>query len=516
MYPQCLLTLLLSLCCVSVTCFYLPQHLLQESHRDGHFEAASIDLPLDHFNSTDSRTFSNRFWVNTTFYKPGSPVFFYDAGERGVSDSETVLSSTAHPLMRLTEAFQGAAIVWEHRYYGLSSPLPERLNSAQEERQEAYHYLNTEQALEDTIYFASHFKPSGREEHWDTLGPKTTPWIWIGGSYPGQRGAMIRRRNPEVFFASWSSSANVQIRESLPEYYLRISRYLPADCRGVVQAFVRHVDRVLVDGSRLENFRLRWAIARRWSAETYAYWERINFALGAPDGLVASHIRGLIAADWQWEGLGGRMGTTCAAIGAADFHSELTTSAAMDTVLDAIEANDRYFASLSKMRQGFPPDAEAWAYQSCTEYFNFQTSAENDPYNILSSVLTAESIWTDYCERQFPWLSPPSESDISAPVRYAGWDKNVSRVMFTMGLEDPWHDISMVPSEGLVPGSPRQRRMTQVVPACGEVMAGDEVFGLLFESGRHCSDLVPGTEELVKATGLFAEALGAWLPCFWQ
>jgi hypothetical protein len=515
MYPQCLLTLLLSLCCVSVTGIYLAQQLLQESHRDNHFEAAFIGLPLDHTNSTDNRTFSNRFWVNTTFYKRGGPVFFYDAGERGVSDSETVLSSTSHPLMRLTEIFQGIAIVWEHRYYGLSSPFPESLSGTRQERQEAYHYLSTEQALEDTVYFASHFKPESLEEHWDSLGPKTTPWIWIGGSYPGQRGAMIRRRNPDVFFASWSSSANVEIRRSLPEYYLHISRYLPEDCREVVQAFVRHVDRVLVNGSRLEQYRLRWAIARRWSAETYSYWERINFALGAPDGHVASHIRALIAADWQWEGLKGRMGTTCAAISAVNFHSELlTTSAAMDTVLDAIEANNRYFASHSEMRQGFPLDAEAWAYQSCTEYFNFQTSADDDPYNILSSVLTTESIWTDYCERQFPWLSPPSDSGIPTPARYAGWDKNVSRVMFTTGLEDPWHDVSMVPSEGLVPGSPRERRMTGIIPACDEAMAGDEVFGLLFKNGRHCSDLVPGTGEMVKATELFAEALRAWLPCF--
>ena len=514
MDPKYLLTLLLSLCCASVTCIYLLQQLLQESPRHGHFEAAVIDLPLDHFNSTDHRTFSNRFWVNTTSYQPGGPVFFYDAGERGVSGSETVLSSTSHPLLKLTEIFHGAAIVWEHRYYGLSSPFPEGLKGTQEESREVYQYLSTEQALEDTVYFTSHFKPNGLEEHWDSLSPETTPWIWIGGSYPGQRGAMIRRRNPDVFFASWSSSANVQIRESLPEYYLRISRYLPEDCREVAQAFVRHVDRVLAKGTRLEQYRLRWAIARRWSAEKYSYWERVTFAFAAPGFIVAEQIRGLIAADWQWEGLKGRMGPTCAAISEANFDSILAIHAAVDTVLDAIEANDRYFASQSKARQSFALDAEAWAYQSCTEYFDFQTAAGDDTYSILSSFLTAESIWTVYCEGQFPWLSPPSASYIPAPAQYAGWDKNVSRVMFTTGLEDPWHDISMVPSEGLVPGSPRQRKMTDVVPACDQAMAGDEVFGLLFENGRHCSDLVPGTEETVAATELFEKALRSWLPCF--
>jgi len=514
MYPKCLLTLLLSLGCASVTCMYLPQQLLHEDHRDFLFQATVIDVPLDHFNSTDSRTFSNRFWVNTTCYQPGGPVFFYDAGERGVSGSETVLSSTSHPLMRLTQAFHGVAIVWEHRYYGLSLPFSKSLNSRQEERQEAYAYLSTEQALEDTVYFASHFKPNGLEEHWGSLAPGSTPWIWIGGSYPGQRGAMIRRRNPDVFFAAWSSSANVKIKESLPEYYLRVSHYLPKDCREVIQTFVKRIDDILMNGTRLQQYRLRWAIARRWSAETYSYWDRVNFALGAPDTLVASHIRGLIAADWQHKGLEGRMGITCATISAAKIQTDLDTHAAMDTILDAIEANDRYFASQSKTRRHFPLDAEAWAYQSCTEYFNFHTAAEDDPYNILSSVLTTESMWTDYCERQFPWLSPPPASNLPAPAQYAGWDKNVSRVMFTTGLQDPWHDISMVPSEGLTPGSPRQRRMTQVVPACDEEMAGDEVFGLLFENGRHCSDLVAGSEEMVAAANLFEEALRSWIPCF--
>lgn len=208
------------------------------------------------------------------------------------------------------------------------------------------------------------------------------------------------------------------------------------------------------------------------------------------------------------------MGTTCASITAADLDSDLGETFAIDAVLDAIEANKRYFESRSHARQHFPLDAEAWGYQTCTEYFNFHTAADGDPYNILSSVFTAENFWATYCERPFSWLSPPSDSEIPAPAKYAGWDKNVSRVMFTTGLEDPWHDLSIVPSEGLVPGSPRYRTMTQVVPGCEEAMAGDEVFGLLFENGRHCSDLVPGTEETARAADLFGKALRSWLPCF--
>lgn len=50
--------------------------------------AGTIELPLDHFNASDTRTFTNRYWFNDTVYKAGGPVFFFDNGEAGVSDSQ--------------------------------------------------------------------------------------------------------------------------------------------------------------------------------------------------------------------------------------------------------------------------------------------------------------------------------------------------------------------------------------------------------------------------------------------
>lgn len=37
-------------------------------------------IPIDHFDVEDSRTFSNRYWINDTFYKSGGPVFLFDTG----------------------------------------------------------------------------------------------------------------------------------------------------------------------------------------------------------------------------------------------------------------------------------------------------------------------------------------------------------------------------------------------------------------------------------------------------
>lgn len=32
-------------------------------------------MPLDHFNKTNQDTFKNRYWVNSSYYEPGGPVF---------------------------------------------------------------------------------------------------------------------------------------------------------------------------------------------------------------------------------------------------------------------------------------------------------------------------------------------------------------------------------------------------------------------------------------------------------
>jgi hypothetical protein len=39
--------------------------------------AFTIDMPIDHFNKSDHRTYKNRYWVNATYYADGGPVFLY-------------------------------------------------------------------------------------------------------------------------------------------------------------------------------------------------------------------------------------------------------------------------------------------------------------------------------------------------------------------------------------------------------------------------------------------------------
>lgn len=104
-----------------------------------------------------------------------------------------------------------------------------------------WQFLNTEQALEDFVFFANSFKKSGggpaqpsRATQSNPLllpvHPSDTPWVFLGGSYPGIRAAFLRIRNPEVVFAAWASSAPVQAEVDMASYYKAAERSLTRNC----------------------------------------------------------------------------------------------------------------------------------------------------------------------------------------------------------------------------------------------------------------------------------------------
>ncbi|KAI5199773.1 hypothetical protein E4T39_06072 [Aureobasidium subglaciale] len=121
-----------------------------------------IQLPVDHFNTSDNRTYNNRYWINGTHYQEGGPVFFCDFGEGNAHPSavsilheinQTISAVmemarrlwTLNGQVRILLTFGGMAVVFEHRFYVLDDG--------------SYQYLTTKQALKDVIYFSNHFQP---------------------------------------------------------------------------------------------------------------------------------------------------------------------------------------------------------------------------------------------------------------------------------------------------------------------------------------------------------------------
>lgn len=156
------------------------------------YPAFRIDIPIDHYNASDTRTYKNRYWVNAKYYRPGGSVYYFDAGEQNAHPLiPYFLYKVAGPssVLTLARRFGGIALVFEHRFYGDegtgSFPFQMKASGMAEGGYAAYKYLNTEQALQDPVYFANHFEPPGLEQYWSLLKPDSAPWVWLGGSYPG-------------------------------------------------------------------------------------------------------------------------------------------------------------------------------------------------------------------------------------------------------------------------------------------------------------------------------------------
>ncbi|OQD67885.1 hypothetical protein PENPOL_c003G04071 [Penicillium polonicum] len=163
--------------------------------------------------------------------------------------------------MALARRYGGLAILWEHRFYGQSLPFELDLETGiAVDGYEAYKYHTVEQALQDTVYFSENFHPPTLSRFWSALSPHNTPWVFIGGSYPGIRAALARKRNPETWFASWASSAPVQAQVDMSVYYSTMQHVIPRNCSMDLHAAVTHADTILDSGTHEEIAEVRQAV----------------------------------------------------------------------------------------------------------------------------------------------------------------------------------------------------------------------------------------------------------------
>lgn len=208
-----------------------------------------VELPIDNFASHKNQdhsyqgTFNNRYWVSTSSYKPGGPVFVYDVGEANAEPNALFrLQNETSFFKQLVDQFGGVGIVWEHRFYGNSTPTPIDINTAAE----SFEFLTTEQSLADVDRFAKQFS---RKSINATLTPDKTPWVFVGGSYPGMRAAFMRNMYPDTIYASWASSAPVEASVDQSFYFSPVWRGLNAkgfgNCSRDIHSAIGYMDEIM-------------------------------------------------------------------------------------------------------------------------------------------------------------------------------------------------------------------------------------------------------------------------------
>ncbi|TFK37404.1 peptidase S28 [Crucibulum laeve] len=489
---------------------------------DPHF----IKMPIDHFTDKTKKTFNNRYWINATYFKSGGPVFLFDSGEQDAAPLLPYYLQEFHGLsavMRLAKRYNGLAILWEHRFYGDSLPFPVNENTTADQWQ----FLNTEQALEDVVFFANSFRRS----------------VFLGGSYPGIRATHLRIRNPETIFASWASSAPVQAQVDMASYYKAAERSLTRNCSADWVAVTRYVDDTLKGGNDTAVVDMKFNLLKA----------RLSGPGGnttGADGLTRTKARSTSNLDaatilmdplnfYQYYGFKASLLPFCNLLETSNFtKSALEGGIAASNGVEV--AFKTFLTALAELDydsiRGSPDDPvqdRSWMWQYCSEYGFYQRGDPENALSIETSFLSLE-LFQQQCNETFS-QGLPSSPQVSNVNKYGGWNMNPSNVMFSNGEFDPWRTMGLASIESNSP----MRKPSATIPRCNSTLPGSSVnpspfFGITYENMVHVSDmrvlLVPDAkhsdfktvgfyspisqEPFFTGVGLFQMALDEWLPCF--
>ncbi|KAJ2998878.1 hypothetical protein NUW58_g182 [Xylaria curta] len=214
-------------------------------------------------------TFKQRYFVETSYYKPDGPVFLYLGGE-GSIDGDTHLDASL--IEQFVKRFNGIGVVLENRYYGTSFPFN---TSTTDELL----YLTTEQVIADFDLFARKAKLPGVGNN---IHAPSTPWILYGGSYPGALSAFTIKRYPKTFYAAISSSGVIHGQLEYPQWYDPIQKLAPQDCVTSVNDIIDKMDLLVQSNNRAAIQELKEIFGLGALEDIRDFAQTIAFPIGGP------------------------------------------------------------------------------------------------------------------------------------------------------------------------------------------------------------------------------------------
>ncbi|KAI0072974.1 peptidase S28 [Panus rudis PR-1116 ss-1] len=422
---------------------------------------------IDH-NNPKLGTFKQRFWHTWEFYEDGGPIILMTPGEANAAPYTGYLTNKTIN-GQIAQQENGATIVLEHRFFGLSNPKPDLSD-------ESLKLLTIQQAIDDLEYFAKNVKlpmPGG-----DHVGPDKAPWILIGGSYSGALTSYTVVNKPGLFSAAYASSAVVEAIVDYWGYYEPIRQFMPKNCSADVQAVIAHVDKVFTSKNQS-------AINETKALFGLEALEHLDDAAGA--------LRNNL---WAWQSLSPSTGTEgqffkfCDALEVKNGVSAPASGWGLDHALaawgaywkltyidilcDGMDVVD-CFGSYDPTADFFTDTSvdnahRSWTWMVCNELgFLLEGVPVGHP------TIVTRLVQPIYDERQctyfFPktFRKPPVPKADQTNRKYAGWDVKVDRLFFANGQRDPWREATVSADGHTVPNSPQMP--------------------IAVSDGFHCSDL---------------------------
>lgn len=240
------------------------------------YPAHTIDMPIDHFPDSDrylphtNATFQQHYYFDSSYYKPGGPVFLYVGGE---TSGRSRLSNLETGIIQiLMNATGGLGVIIENRYYGLSVPYLE-LNT------DNLAYLTNEQSIADFAHFAQHATFPGVSANLTAPG---TPWIMYGGSLAGAQTSFTVKTYPDIIYGGIAASGVIHAAVEYPQWYDPIQKFGPSDCVQSINDIVDKFDGLVAAGNRAAVQELKDIFGLGDLADDRDFAKTIAYPVGGP------------------------------------------------------------------------------------------------------------------------------------------------------------------------------------------------------------------------------------------
>ncbi|KAI0043738.1 peptidase S28 [Auriscalpium vulgare] len=428
----------------------------------------TFDQLIDH-NNPSLGTFQQRYWSTWEYYKPGGVIILTTPGETN-ADGYTGYLTNDTINGQIAQAHNGATIVLEHRFYGLSNPLPDL-------SVESLRLHTIQQAIDDLEYFAKNVKlpfPGG-----DQVGPDKAPWVLVGGSYAGALTAFTNVNKPGLFAASYASSAVVESITDFWAYFEPIRQHMPQNCSLDVQAAIARLDSILTGKNQtaIDALKASFGMGDIVHLDDFAGALKTNLyiwqELGPGDGASVFYdfCDAMEVVDGVNAGPNGRGGEHALA-GWGNYwtsyeYADVCGLSDAETCWGTYNANDSFWTSTEV------DNAErSWSWIVCNEMGFFQESAPISHPTVVSRLLNI-SYDERTCQQYFPTAFPlPTAPQVERTnLAYEGWNLHTKHLYFGNGQLDPWLYATVSSPFTYVPDTPEQ--------SIG-----------LSAGGFHCSDLI--------------------------
>ncbi|KAI4247810.1 MAG: hypothetical protein LQ352_006090 [Teloschistes flavicans] len=424
------------------------------------YPAHTIAMPIDHFPNKPryaphtKATFHQRYYFDSSYYKPGGPVYLYIGGETsGPSRFSNLQTGIIQILMNATN---GLGVILENRYYGESYPFN---TSTTDELA----YLTTEQTIADNAYFATHATFPGVAAD---LSAPNTPWILYGGSLAGAQTAFSVKQYGDLLFGGIASSGVTKTVLAYPEWYAPIQKFAPQDCVTSINNIIDKFD-ALVSSNNLKgisDFKAVFGLEALKDNRDFAM--TIAFPIGGPMNYPTN--------TWQELNWNSSYGSQdffhfCSNVTNLDAPANIT---AVDTLLSNYSdgqpwtnlGNYAHYVkqTLLPLCDGVPIDstacfgtqnqtfyadttnsaARSYLYSTCTEQGAYQVAPASGP-SLISRVLQVDYT-QQWCEWAFPngtFNSIPSTPNLTYYNNYGGGNITADRLALIDGNIDVWLDV---------------------------------------------------------------------------